>query len=810
MRSLTFQALVAPLVIALSVCGARADCTPQWNLQDIEDIGTVGDVFDVELWNDGSGEAIFVAGGFGRAGIEDETFGIAKWDGDSWSPLPSPLPPLSAYNDLIIHNDGSGEKLYAVGTRIRSWDGLSWSGVGGTDGEQFGSIEAAAEFQGDLYIAGGFSPSIGGQFIDGIARWDGSSWHPVGFGTLEQIRTMAVHTDGNGTSLYVAGDLSDVGGVSVQNIARWDGSQWHSVGSGLSGRVNELLSYDDGTGSKLYAVGSFSSAGAVSTPSIAVWDGTTWSTLGTGMTTGNLWSIGTYQGTIYVGGGFLTVPSGATANNLTRWNGAIWEPVTGTNISTPGLDSKPLVIREFTFKGDSLLFIGGEFNRAEQVAPMSNSGIILNHITAYDGNSWQGFGNGGLSGDPDSMVVHDDGTGAKLYATGSSLNSVGNVAVNIGGDDGIAVWDGDAWSALPGLFDSSLNGIASLDTGTGSELYAFGPFLTVDGLPLQGVARWTGSGWTQVGSTPLLGTTALTVHNDGTGQTLWAADFTDGLYRLDGNTWTLVTGPINDRVNALLSTDLGSGQVLIVGGKFSDVAGTAARSLATWDGSTWSPLGGGFGASSPAEITDLATYEGQLYAGGIGRFWENGTVESRGIARWDGTSWEALPSQFAFQESVYDLAVFNDGLGERLWVCGNFRIENGSTIRNVAKWNGSTWEALDGPGPFSEVTALAVHSPASDSVGGVFIGGQFSELETDAIGTLRTVRIAHWLACDLPCPGDIANGDGMVDVDDLNAILSVFGTSVGIGNSSDIANNDGLINIDDLNVILANFGATCG
>ena len=64
-------------------------------------------------------------------------------------------------------------------------------------------------------------------------------------------------------------------------------------------------------------------------------------------------------------------------------------------------------------------------------------------------------------------------------------------------------------------------------------------------------------------------------------------------------------------------------------------------------------------------------------------------------------------------------------------------------------------------------------------------------------------------ATPVMCPGDVAGGDNMVDVDDLNAILSVFGTTVGIGNPLDLANNDGFVDVDDLNVVLANFGNTC-
>ncbi len=55
------------------------------------------------------------------------------------------------------------------------------------------------------------------------------------------------------------------------------------------------------------------------------------------------------------------------------------------------------------------------------------------------------------------------------------------------------------------------------------------------------------------------------------------------------------------------------------------------------------------------------------------------------------------------------------------------------------------------------------------------------------------------------CAGDIT-GDGMTDVDDLNQILSAFGTSVGMGDPRDLANNDGFVDVDDLNVVLANFG----
>ncbi len=59
------------------------------------------------------------------------------------------------------------------------------------------------------------------------------------------------------------------------------------------------------------------------------------------------------------------------------------------------------------------------------------------------------------------------------------------------------------------------------------------------------------------------------------------------------------------------------------------------------------------------------------------------------------------------------------------------------------------------------------------------------------------------------CPGD-ATGDLAVNVDDLNAILAAWNTTVGVGSPIDLAGGDGFVGVDDLNVVLAHWGAGCG
>jgi hypothetical protein len=59
--------------------------------------------------------------------------------------------------------------------------------------------------------------------------------------------------------------------------------------------------------------------------------------------------------------------------------------------------------------------------------------------------------------------------------------------------------------------------------------------------------------------------------------------------------------------------------------------------------------------------------------------------------------------------------------------------------------------------------------------------------------------------CPKPgCPGD-ADGNGAVDLADLNIVLANFGTA---SDSGDL-DGDGLVNLSDLNVLLGNFGTVC-
>jgi len=59
------------------------------------------------------------------------------------------------------------------------------------------------------------------------------------------------------------------------------------------------------------------------------------------------------------------------------------------------------------------------------------------------------------------------------------------------------------------------------------------------------------------------------------------------------------------------------------------------------------------------------------------------------------------------------------------------------------------------------------------------------------------------IQCGSGCPGDI-DGNGVVDLNDLNLVLTNFGS----GSGGD-ANGDGVTDLNDLNIVLTNFGNSC-
>jgi hypothetical protein len=399
------------------------------------------------VFDDGSGPGLYAGGLFPTAGDESSNL-IVRWDGSGWSPLAgaTEVRLSNRVEALTVFDDGSGPSLYTGGrftaagsmtmNGIARWNGVSWSALTGPSGigvnNRVHALTIFDDGSGPALYAGGMFTTAGGVTVDRIARWDGAQWFaltgPNATGVDGAIEALTVFEDGTGPALYAGGQFSIAGGVTVNHIARWDGTQWSSLtgpnATGVNGAVYALAVVDDGEGPVLYAAGNFITAGGETVNRIARWDGTTWSALtgsnGTGMS-GPVYALAEYHdGTspaLYAGGWFTTA-GGETVNNIAKWDGSDWSPLSGPNGT--GVSHPVYTLSRFDDGSGPGLYAGGQFTTA--------GGRTVNHIAKWDGKVWSplaGPSGTGVSSQVEALAVFDDGTGQALFAGGNFFTAGG-------------------------------------------------------------------------------------------------------------------------------------------------------------------------------------------------------------------------------------------------------------------------------------------------------------------------------------------------------------------------------------------------
>lgn len=177
--------------------------------------------------------------------------------------------------------------------------------------------------------------------------------------------------------------------------------------------------------------------------------------------------------------------------------------------------------------------------------------------------------------------------------------------------------------------------------------------------------------------------------------------------------------PPNTAVRALEADDNG----MIAGGSFYQIGGIVANNIARWNGSSWEAIGNGIQGT----VHDIIRHNGTLYVAGM--FYPAG-YDGYGIcARWDGSDWKLVGPVFQhgtdYGNVGYTLASFQG----RLIIGGHFRKLGGATVNNIARLSqsGDSWEPLEGGGVQSfeieteQVNTLCVVSDR------LYIGGTFNK-----------------------------------------------------------------------------------
>ncbi|MEZ4652517.1 MAG: hypothetical protein R3E12_02660 [Candidatus Eisenbacteria bacterium] len=562
---LQISTLALVLVLATTVLPggkARAAWSPIDGIPGGGNIAAVGsDVWAVEVYDDGTGAALYAAGGMDVMGT-GQGRGVFRWDGQNWDPIGTI--PLS---DTVYCMEVWDGKLIVAGiftevdgeprNRIAAWDGASWSALG--VGMPDGWVWELAVWENDLIATGTFTQA-GGTSALGIARWDGSSWSALGSGINGDGRALEVFEG----DLVVGGAFTTAGGVNAVNVARWDGSSWSAIGSGVpSTRVYALTAYDaDGDGpdpERLLAGGTLCTT---CNSNLVVWDGANWSSFagtfgGSGVRTVN--ALETRGDDLLVAGTYQTV-AGIPAQRVALWNATSgWSPLgTGLNPeSTSGV-----TVWDLTLFGTDVIAAGTFWN---------DGTVAMKGIARFDGSSWQALASG-LGGvvDPQvyALVAVEEG-----LAVGGRFTSVGN-AVNA---NNVALYTTSGWQTLgPGIGGESNEDAAvnSLVVHEG-ELHAAYQFFATSGGWRTGVARWDGTEWMTIlsipGSSPNVRT--LASHGDGLyaggSFTSIGATVVNRIARWDGISWEPLGSGLNNVVNAVLSF----GDDIIAGGNFTIAGG---------------------------------------------------------------------------------------------------------------------------------------------------------------------------------------------------------------------------------------------
>ncbi len=176
--------------------------------------------------------------------------------------------------------------------------------------------------------------------------------------------------------------------------------------------------------------------------------------------------------------------------------------------------------------------------------------------------------------------------------------------------------------------------------------------------------------------------------------------------------------------------------ILINGGFFNMAGGNPAKFIASWNGSTWSPLGGGLNH----EPLGLISYNGEVFAGGL--FDSAGGVSAKYVARWNGSQWQNAGD--GFNSVVNTFIEYNGDLIAGGW----FTASGNEIISGVSKWDGSNWRSM-GTGIIGTVYAFCIFR------GELYAGGCFNYASGIPAGGIARWDGNKWN----PVGAGIAGGD---------------------------------------------------
>mgnify|MGYP007100049979 CR=1 FL=1 len=317
----------------------------------------------------------------------------------------------------------------------------------------------------------------------------------------------------------------------------------------------------------------------------------------------------------------------------------------------------------------------------------------------------------------------------------------------------VHLWDGLAWTLLPGVFQGHIRALYTHD----GELFVGGTFGFIDGVATGPIAKWTGTTWEGLWPANSNGTVEAMASYQGRLVIGGTFPFVSGeVYggiasRLADGTWERLNGGVGvgtNQGNGHIKCLASFGPELFVGGSFEHASGSTAYSIARWNGVWWQSLqgGGGNGVDQTSNVSAmLSTVTGVVVAGPFSR---TGGFSYAHSARWDGSTWHPMSDNI---DNIKQLIEYNGRLYVGHESPFSYHCDNGGPGgTGLARWTApGPWE-LVGCGTSGSVDGLAVFH------GELAVAGTF-----DQAGGFHANNFARWSDSGIPWialqPTDVAH-----------------------------------------------------
>src|SRR5712692_934120 len=346
----SLRAPAASLVIAAALSGlgpgaaSASTCVSWTGLQPPSPGSTLNELAGVAVVSSCRAWAV---GTYSNPGTGDLTL-IERWNGFSWTQVPSPNP-SSSVNVLFGVAATSPTNAWAVGdyaiggadqTLVEHWNGTRWKRVfspspGGSHGNGLEGVAATSPT--NAWAVGTYNNGTAEQTL--VERWNGTRWKHVpspnpGGPTHANFLSGVAAT--SSTNAWAVGSYFN--GTSFQTLVeRWNGTRWKHVPSPTpeGSKDNVLFGVAATSSINAWAVGDYFNGTSHSQTLVERWNGTRWKRVpspspggpthanflsGVAATSStNAWAVGSY----FNGTSFQTL--------VERWNGTRWKHVPSPN-----------------------------------------------------------------------------------------------------------------------------------------------------------------------------------------------------------------------------------------------------------------------------------------------------------------------------------------------------------------------------------------------------------------------------------------------------------------------------------------------